>query len=388
MLAELDNLADQQLKLNKAIVDEYTHQFAAQYKSYKIGFFVFQGIITLVFGLIIVGLHRQVLQALKCVVETSEALANGALNKKMEVNGRPEVKRVANAFNKVIQRSFAATDFAVAIGKADFTAHLETDGSDRLSEALLGMRDKLKEATDNTQQQHWAVEGLGKFEVLMRQQYASVEQMGDKLLSELVRYIGANQAALFVLKNGESAENRYLEMTSCYALDRKKHLHKQVKSGEGLVGQCLQEQETFYFNDIPESYVQIKSGLGGAQPRTLLVTPLIYNEEVHGVLEIAGFNEIPEHVREFISKLTENIAATLGRQLYATKIEELLSQAKMNTEQMQSQEEEMRQHMEEMMATQEEMERKEREYQEMIKALEAEMLKHNISSPMPEMMNN
>ena len=378
-ISQLDKLSEKQLAVNKVLVYQYEAYFRDKYLSFKSGFILFQFGIMLVFGLIIYILYKQVLKVLACVVETSEDLAESRLNNRLPETGRPEMVRLARSFNKLINRAESATQFAEAIGHANYNVELQSEDSDKLAHALLSMRDKLKQATEQTEQQRWLTESLNEFEVLMRQTYGSTEKLGDAILSKLAEKIKIHQAGLFILNSEEGSQKEYLEMISCYALNRKKYLNKRIAVGEGLAGQAIQELDVFYFTDIPADYPAIKSGLGEAAPTSLLVTPLIYNDEVHGVLELAGYKELTEIERQFIDNLTENIASTLGRQVYAGKIEKLLDDAKLTTEQMHAQEEEMRQHMEEMMATQEEMERKEREYLDMIRELEAKAVaKHEM----------
>jgi transcriptional regulator with GAF, ATPase, and Fis domain len=121
---------------------------------------------------------------------------------------------------------------------------------------------------------------------------------------------------------------------------------------------------------VPTQYIQITSGLGDAPPRSLLVSPLIVNEEVFGVIELASFQKIESHVQEFVGRIGESIASTISTVRVSEKTKTLLEELQQQTEEMKSQEEEMRQNMEELVATQEEMQRKEQEYLQRIKELE------------------
>jgi methyl-accepting chemotaxis protein len=104
--------------------------------------------------------------------------------------------------------------------------------------------------------------------------------------------------------------------------------------------------------------------LGGNTPRSLLVVPLKVNEAVYGVIEIAAFKEFKPHEREFIEKISESIASTIGSVKVNIRTNQLLAQSKLQAEEMANQEEELRQNMEEMLATQEEMRRRESELHE------------------------
>jgi transcriptional regulator with GAF, ATPase, and Fis domain len=101
-------------------------------------------------------------------------------------------------------------------------------------------------------------------------------------------------------------------MKSAIAYNREKYLKKSFDLKEGLVGRCAFEKLPVYLKEIPENYINLKSGLGGSEPRFLLLVPLIFNENVLGVIEIASFDEIPKYQIEFVQTLGENIASTIS----------------------------------------------------------------------------
>ncbi len=53
--------------------------------------------------------------------------------------------------------------------------------------------------------------------------------------------------------------------------------------GEGLVGQCALEKRMLSVDELPADYVRIRSGIGQACPRSLLVVPVLFEGEAKGV---------------------------------------------------------------------------------------------------------
>ena len=116
---------------------------------------------------------------------------------------------------------------------------------------------------------------------------------------------------------------------------------------------------------VPNSYITITSGLGQENPRALLLIPMLVNDNIFGVIEIASFSELPEYKIEFVEKVSQSIAATISSTKINIRTAELLARAQQQAEELAAQEEEMRQNMEELQATQEEMERKRTEQEKL-----------------------
>jgi len=258
--------------------------------------------------------------------------------------------------------------FIEAISKGDYTLTLEADDKTGLTSRLMAMRDKLKANAEEDARRNWATEGLAKIGEILRDTTDS-GLLYDKLIKFIVTYTGCNQGGLFLL-NEDEENNPFLELVSAYAFERKKFITKRVEIGQGMVGQCYLEADRIFLAKLPEEYVHITSGLGGATPTCLLLVPLTANEKVYGVLELAGFKRLEEHEIQLVEKFAASIAATVSSVKVNEKTRLLLEHTQQQAEEMRAQEEEMRQNMEELSATQEELARKEREYIRRIEELE------------------
>ena len=144
---------------------------------------------------------------------------------------------------------------------------------------------------------------------------------------------------------GEENQEKYLKLVAAYAFDREKYLKKQINIGEGLAGTVVLEKKTIFLKDIPDDYMSITSGMGGAKPRSLMIVPLIFNEEVTGVLELASFNEFQPHEIEFVENIAESTALTLNSVRLNVYTKVLLEESNERAEELAAQEEEMRQNL-------------------------------------------
>ena len=270
--------------------------------------------------------------------------------------------------------------FADSIGKGNFdTSFTPISENDVLGNALVTMKDNLEKVSKEDEKRKWANEGFSEFIEILRNNSGSIEEMSDRVLSKLIKHLGANQGAIFIV-NDELEDNPFLEMTGCYAWQRKKYLEMKIKPGEGLAGQAWIEGKEIFLKEIPEGYVSIRSGLGGSNPNAVFIIPLKSNEKIYGVLELASFKIFEPYELEFMGKLAESIAATISTVKTNEMTRKLLDKSKQHSAQLQAQEEEMKQNMEELQATHEEMTRKEKEYIATIESLKSGVKNETLKS--------
>jgi hypothetical protein len=254
-------------------------------------------------------------------------------------------------------------EFAQKIDNGDFEVQYKLlSEDDILGNALIEMQQNMKKAATERliqakeeEKRNWGTAGLAKFAEILRTDNSNMETLSYNIISNMVKYLDINQGGMFILNDAENDADKVLELKACYAYNRNKYTKKQIRPGEGLVGACFLEGEQIYLTKVPEKYIKITSGLGDANPRSILISPLKINSEIYGVVELASFSEFEPYRIEFVKKLCESIAATLSTVRVNIRTEKLLVQTKVQAEEMANQEEILRQTMEEMQASQEEV---------------------------------
>ncbi|MEM6361940.1 MAG: GAF domain-containing protein [Bacteroidota bacterium] len=282
---------------------------------------------------------------------------------------RDEIGEMAEAMDSLIQGLRSTTIFAENIGKGNYDSAYQPLGEDDvLGNALIEMRDNLSSVAEQDKKRNWATEGQARFGDILRNNNDNIEKLSDDIIRNLIKYLEANQGGLYIIDDTD-LEDQFMTLTACYAWDKKKYVDQKIYKGEGLAGQVWQEKEKVYITEVPDNYIKITSGLGDANPKSILIVPLMVNEEIYGVVEIASFREFGEYEIEFVEKIAESIASTVSSVKINAKTQRLLEESQEMTEQMRSQEEEMRQNMEELQATQEEMQRGQSESESTMEAV-------------------
>lgn len=227
---------------------------------------------------------------------------------------------------------------------------------------------ELDKAKQEDKKREWVTLGLNKFAEVLQRNRTNADRY-NVIVTEIVKYLQANQGGLFLVQN--DASEVYFDLKACYAYDRLKFLKKRVEVREGLIGECYFEREYIYLKEIPDKYTLITSGLGGATPRALLLVPCMYDESVEAIFELASFKDFQPHQIDFVKKVGEILASNIHAWRTEQQMKDMVASLQEQTETLKMQEEEMAQNMEELAATQEEMGRKQKILEEKERMLQS-----------------
>ncbi len=183
---------------------------------------------------------------------------------------------------------------------------------DVLGNELVKMRDNLLKVAKDTKERGWAMSGISKFSDMLRDNHEDLQKMYDTLLVELIKYVDANQGAIFIISDQRTEEEDFMVAESCYAWNRFKGLDKKIYRGEGLAGQAWLEKSTIFVTDFPNHYVEITSGLGKNNPTSILIVPVQFNDKMFGIIELASFHKFKPFEIEFVEHVAESFASTLS----------------------------------------------------------------------------
>ncbi len=299
-------------------------------------------------------ISKKITKPLRITTKVIDDMARGNIDERKKINIKTddEISDIAGSVNVLIDSLNKAAFFAGQIEKGNLKyKYKPLSKYDLLGNSLLAMRKSLKIAKEEDikrkekdRKLNWATHGTAKFAEIIRLHSDDLENLAYEIISELVKYIGANQGGLFVI-NEENNKNKFVELIASYAFERKKMNTKKIPFGVGLVGRCLFESETIYMTNIPNEYINITSGLGKNNPKELLIVPLIFNNKTFGAVEIAGFKKIEEYKIKFVEKIGESIASAISMVNINIKTTRLLDETKSKSDEMTLQEEKIKQNV-------------------------------------------
>ncbi len=273
-------------------------------------------------------------------------------------------------------------DFTESLKKRDYEYHYEKWSKfDKIGENLIKLNSFLAETRkveiEKQKEQErllWLNEGLSKFIEILKYQVIEIKDLAYKITSQIVEYINAAEGGFFIVQTDDETGEKYLELLAAYSMHKEKLVRRKIPFGVGFVGRVAIEKQTLYLTEIPETYTKISTALGYAKPKSIAVLPLLFNEEVIGVIELASFSFLSELQLEFLERISENISANLAMwrasQQTAKLLKETREQAKIQQEQQQT----LQQHLKELEKLREESEQREIELNSIIKAVDTTAL--------------
>jgi PAS domain-containing protein len=346
-------------------------------ESQKVGIYGLLALIT-----VVLLIAFQIIRPLKKTTNALILLSKGNIEEIETINIKSgdEIEQMGDSVNQIIAGFKNTVEFANHIKQGDFEHEFKPlSEKDVLGNAVLEMRNSLKMAKEEEkirqiedEQNNWSSEGVNLFGEILRQDNDDLSKLSMRIISTLVDYMGAHQGGLYLVEGKD--ENKYLELVASIGYEKDKMRQTTVYPNEGFVGKCYLEKERIYRDDIPKDYPPILSGLGKTVPRSLLIVPMLINEQVVGIIEVASLKKLEDYQIEFVEKIAVPIASTTTAAKINAQTASLLEKSKEQADELAQQEEEMRQNMEELQAMQEEATNREESIQNFITAAKSTIL--------------
>ncbi len=270
----------------------------------------------------------------------------------------------------------AIAEVATAVTKGDLTRSIQVEARGEVAELkdnINTMIDNLRLTTDRNTEQDWLKTNLANFTNMLQGQ-RDLSTVGRMLLSELAPLVNAQQGVIYQMQTEEHGE---LVLLSAYADGSGDGQRRHLRAGEGLIGQCAAEKRRVLIKKVPRDAVTITSGLFKAVPQNVIVLPVLFEDRVKAVIELASLGEFTASHLAFLEQLTSNIGIVLNSIEATMQTESLLKQSQQLAIELQTQQKELQQTNEQLaqkaqqLAEQNvEVERKNQEIEQARRALE------------------
>jgi HAMP domain-containing protein/CheY-like chemotaxis protein/signal transduction histidine kinase len=236
----------------------------------------------------------------------------------------------------------AIAEVATAVTKGDLTRSIQVEARGEVAELkdnINTMIDNLRLTTDRNTEQDWLKTNLAKFTNMLQGQ-RDLTTVGRLLLSELTPLVNAHQGVIYQMENEETPA---LKLLSAYADDGANGHPPALRLGESLIGQCAVDKRRMLITDMPEDTVPISSALFKMKPRNNIVLPVLFENQVKAVIELASIHEFTTLQTMFLEQLTTSIGIVLNSIEATMQTEGLLKQSQQLAGELQAQQRELQQ---------------------------------------------
>ncbi|MHB8690260.1 MAG: HAMP domain-containing protein [Solirubrobacteraceae bacterium] len=223
----------------------------------------------------------------------------------------------------------AIAEVSTAVTQGDLTRSISVEAQGEVAELkdnINQMIANLRDTTTRNQEQDWLKTNLARISGLMQGQreLATVTQL---IMSELTPSVSARHGAFFLIDSDADGHPRELRLIASYGYTPSVQVSHRFALGESLVGQAALERKTISIDDVPPDYIRVSSGLGGANPASILIMPILFEDQILGVIELAWLTPPSEVHRTFLEQLMGTLGVVLNTIIANMRTEELLQQS-------------------------------------------------------------
>jgi HAMP domain-containing protein/CheY-like chemotaxis protein/signal transduction histidine kinase len=236
----------------------------------------------------------------------------------------------------------AIAEVATAVTKGDLTRSIQVDANGEVAELkdnINTMIDNLRLTTDRNTEQDWLKTNLARFTNMLQGQ-RDLQTVGRVLLTELTPLVSAQLGVIYQVEAGESP---FLTLLSAFADDGAHGHLPRMKFGEGLIGQCAADKRRMLISTMPAHAVPIGSALFKVVPQNIVVLPVLFENEVKAVIELASVSSFTALQMAFLEQLTDGIGIVLNSIEATMQTEGFLKQSQQLAGELQTQQKELQQ---------------------------------------------
>jgi signal transduction histidine kinase/HAMP domain-containing protein/ActR/RegA family two-component response regulator len=345
------------------------------------------------------------------IAQVTTAVANGDLSKKIDVDARGEILELKTTINTMVDQLSAFADevtrvarevgsegrlggqaevagvsgtwkrltegvnelasnlttqvraiaaVAGAVAEGDLTQSVEVAARGEVAELKDNvnlMVANLRETTRANREQDWLKTNLARIAGLM-QGHRDLLELARLILGELTPLTSAQYGAIYLASDAADPRSERQEFTRIATYGFTKGGLDRFEAGEGLAGQAAVERTPILITDAPAGYLKVGSGLGEAAPVSVAVLPILFEDQVLGVLEIASLTRFSDVHLAFVDQFVGTIGVAINNIMASSRTEALLSESQRLTTQLQERSVELQRQQAELRRSNAELEEK------------------------------
>jgi signal transduction histidine kinase/HAMP domain-containing protein/ActR/RegA family two-component response regulator len=272
------------------------------------------------------------------------------------LGGQAEVEGVSGTWKRLTEnvnelaanltrqvRAIAEVTSAVASGDLTRSIAVEAQGEvAELKDNINTMVRSLRETTEANRQQGWLQISLARIAGLMQGQ-RDLAVVAELIMDELIPLVGGQHGAFFLAETGGGRTT--LRLIAGYGLPpgdgAQGGTPGQFLLGQSLIGQVAKTKKPVVLDEVPPGYVRISSAIGESRPVNVIIVPIVFEDQVLGVIEAGSLWPFTQVHRDFLEQLMETIGVNVNTMIANARTDALLVESQRLTGELQARQAEL-----------------------------------------------
>ncbi|MET9910000.1 HAMP domain-containing protein [Streptomyces sp. NPDC006476] len=349
------------------------------------------------------------------IAQVTTAVANGDLSKKIDVDARGEILELKTAINTMVDTlsSFssevtrvarevgsegqlggqarvegvygtwkrlttnvnelalnlttqvrAIAEVASAVAQGDMSRSITVEARGEVAELKDNINLMVANLRETTRAKDWLESNLARLAALM-QGHRDLMEVADLILRELTPLVNAQYGAFFLAdpdEDGSSLRTTVPAKGLAFIAGYGSAQGATVETGglpvHGLVRQAAREKKRILVEEAPPDYIKINSGLGEAAPTSVVIIPILFEDKLLGVIELASFSRFSDVHLAFFDQFVNTIGVAINTIIANSRTESLLGESQRLAMQLQERSDELQKQQAELQRSNAELEEK------------------------------
>ncbi|MCX5234109.1 HAMP domain-containing protein [Streptomyces prunicolor] len=256
----------------------------------------------------------------------------------------------------------AIAEVASAVAQGDMSRSITVETQGEVTELKDNINLMVANLRETTRAKDWLESNLARLAALM-QGHRDLMEVADLILRELTPLVNAQYGAFFLADPDEDSLRtaipaKGLAFIAGYGSAQAATVDTGGMPVHGLVRQAAREKKRILVEEAPPHYIKINSGLGEAAPASVVIIPIIFEDKLLGVIELASFSRFSDVHLAFFDQFVNTIGVAINTIIANSRTESLLGESQRLAMQLQERSDELQKQQAELQRSNAELEEK------------------------------
>ncbi|MEB3964487.1 HAMP domain-containing protein [Streptomyces kunmingensis] len=258
----------------------------------------------------------------------------------------------------------AIAEVASAVTSGDMSRSITVETQGEVAELKDNINLMVANLRETTRAKDWLESNLARLAALM-QGHRDLMEVADLILRELTPLVNAQYGAFFLAEPDEgdtpirtALPTKGLAYIAAYASAAASVVDTGGMPVHGLVRQAALEKKRILVEEAPPDYIKINSGLGEAAPASVVIIPILFEDKLLGVIELASFSRFSDVHLAFFDQFVNTIGVAINTIIANSRTESLLGESQRLATQLQERSDELQRQQGELQRSNAELEEK------------------------------